>query len=496
MKITPIFLAALLLATKVDEARASTMTARIAGKLTPKHDARSIQEAFGKAARSGSYRKINKVIKLASKHNLSLNNHDFEVILQKVAKSGNPDAIDTVIKFADVHAHPYDYHNTFGFLFRNAAASGNPKAIDTIIKFAAERGFELSTNDFTWAMAHAAKNGDSETIKHVFTAATAPKEIKLAVGKVTADKLPIDIFDFKKISTNAATSGDPQTIVLVGEIAAELGFKLDSDYFGLAMQHAAGKNSKAVRQVFNSAVEHGVMLNRKYFISALAQVATGRYSGYKTMALVIELAAKHGTRISADDFGTILVSAVKSGQITAAFQITRLAVEYGIMLTRKHFIKAMQATVSNEHPRPYALKKMIYIADWYGIKLYGNDYAAIMLTALAAPRHDHSIKLAISHYDIIMRINAIAINYGVKLEKKHFSWLLAKAAEQYNSSTRIRYGKLDIVIELTTSYDIEIDTEYFSKAISYVDGEHRDIAVTKLEVLAREHDIEINAEDF
>lgn len=199
MKITPILLAALLLAPQANEARASTITARTASKLVPKHDTNSIYEALNKAAQVGSYCEINKVIKLADKRDLKLDHRDLSWTLLGVAESGNLEAIDLLVKYADELDHPHHYFNNFGRMIRKTTQYGHLKATDLVMKLADKHRIEIPADDFTMAIAYAANNGKTKAINHTYTIATK-REVS---------------FDAERFGNNvlseAASGGHPQS---------------------------------------------------------------------------------------------------------------------------------------------------------------------------------------------------------------------------------------------------------------------------------------------
>ena len=484
MKIAPI-LAFLLFATQVEAARTNTMAARIGSWLSPKHDARSIQEAFRKAARSGSYSKINKVIKLVSEHGFMIDDRAFEWGLQDVSGSGNLEAINLLVELADKRGHLYDYHNTFDFMIRNAAASGNLEAIDLVMKLADEHHLAISADSFSEAMARVAEKGDTETIEHIYTI-VSNREVKLDA----------DSFG-NYVLREAANSGDPKTIALAGEIAAEHGIKLEEKHLGGAMPHAAAKDPEALEQLFKLINERGVKLEAKYFVAAMAQAAE-HHSGYiykkieleievsdRTIELVVDFAAKQGVIFTADDFGLAMARAARYGNTMGVRKAYELAAEHGVIPNRKHFVASMRAAVKGGHHR--TTEQTAKIADEYGIKFSGNDFVEVMLEAMDSLR-----------YGAIFRINNLAIKHDVKLEKKHFGYLLAEAVMRVNPSVVLGDKEINTVIELATRSGIKIDAKYFSEAILYVSKryKYRDARLKKLNELAIDHGVGLNAENF
>ena len=489
MKIA-LILAFLLLAAEVEAARTNTMAARIGSWLSPT-DTCSITIVLRKAAQTGEYKKIHKVVRLISDHSPNIDHRDLNRALLDVANSGNPKAIDLLVELADERGHPYDYHNTFGFMIRNTAESGNLEAIDLVVKLADEHRLKINADDFCYAMECAADNGNSKTISHVFTIATRRKV-----------KLKGDLFG-RRVLWRAASSGNPKTIALVNKIAIEQGIKI-KDNWGRAIERAVEtKNYEAVRQIIEIADELGVKLEGRFFdgamlrtveaknyeaIGQLTEIADelgikleDKYYYVRTLArvaeeilflaeptkqlgLVIDFAAERGVKFNADDFGLVVAQVASSGNTNGVRKVFELAAEHGVTLNHQHFVAAMKAAVEGRHYK--TLNRTVKIADEYGIKLNADDFATTMLQAM------DSLRYAFSHplrYNAILRINDLAIKYGVKLEKKHLSYLLAKALLIADNSDK---KAIEAVIALTTSLGVEADAEYFNISIAKVRQEN------------------------
>ena len=496
------------------EAEASTMSARIAHLLTPTNT-RSITIALRKATQTGEYKKIHKVVRLISDHSPNIDHRDLNRALLDVANSGNPKAIDLLVELADERGHPYDYHNTFGFMIRNTAESGNLEAIDLVVKLADEHRLKINADDFCYAMECAADNGNSKTISHVFTIATRRKV-----------KLKGDLFA-RRVQWPAANSGDPKTIALVNkiaieqgikikdnwgraieravetknyeavrqiiEIADELGVKLEGRFFDGAMLRAAEtKNYEAVRQITEIADEFGIKLEDKYYyVKILAQVAKEILflaEPTKQLGVIVDFAAERGVKFNADDFGLAIAQVASSGNTNGVRKVFELAAEHGVTLSHQHFVAAMKA--AGLHYK--TLNRTVKIADEYGIKLNADDFATTMLQAM------DSLRYAFSHplrYNAILRINDLAIKYDVKLEKKHLSYLLAKALLIADNSDK---KAIEAVIALTTSLGIEADAEYFNTAFAYVrqENSHRTMEqLKKVSEVFNYQGVRLNAAD-
>ena len=486
----------------VAEVKAANIS-RIAHLPFPKRDAESIVIAFRKAAKQGNFRKINKAIKFISKHDLKLDHRDLEWVLQDVAKSGNPKAIDHVARFTDKLKHPYDYYDTFGFMVREAAMSGNLESIDLVMKLADKHALQINADDFSFAMARAAERADSQTMRHISTIA-ANTWIKLE-----AKWVKLEANHFGNALTSASRSGEPEAIALVVELATDHDIRTTDKYFGQAMEIAAGKNYHAVRQVIKLVDERGIRLDRPYFVEALAHSAekysgidtgtlkfdSGERPGYKAIATVVDFAAEQSIKLNADDFGLAMARAARNGNTKGVRKVVEFATQnefyptdtrntrYSITLNRRHFVVAMQEAVQGGHYR--TLNHTLEIATEYDINFNADDFVDIMLEAMESLR-----------FNALLPINDLALKYGVKLEKKHFSRLLAKAVKQVSSSTVLNDEVIDMVIEFTTSFGIKADAEYFATARTYlVENYNNPTALRKLEELTVDYGVKLNAED-
>lgn len=472
MKITPILLAALLLAPQANEARASTITARTASKLVPKHDANSIYEALSKAAQAGSYCEINKVIKLADKHDLKLDHLDLSWILLDVAASGNLEAIDLLVKYADELDHNHHHFNNFGRMIRKTTQYGHLKATDLVIKLADKHRIEIPADDFTMAIAYAANNGETKAINHTYTIATK-REVSFDAERFGG-----------KVLSEAASSSHPKAIALVNKIAIEQEIKIKDKHWGWAMQTAAN-NSEALEQMFKIITEQGVKLQNKYYVETLARAAKHHYEtaeleievADKTIELVVDFAAEQGIKFAADDFGLAMARATKYGNTEGMRKVVELAIDHGVILNRKYFVEAIQAAMPNHYRR---LEQATDIANEYGINFTADDFVATMLEARdLTGYHDKALRA----------VGDFALKYGVKFEKEHLSLLLYKAT--------LYYGKgVEAVIEITALHGIEIDAEYFSKAIAHPLEGYNFRVVRELNELAIDHGVRLKPENF
>lgn len=267
----------------------------------------------------------------------------------------------------------------------------------------------------------------------------------------------------------------PKAIALVNKIAIEQEIKIKDKHWGWAMQNAA-KNSEALEQMFKIITEHGVKLENKYYVETLARTAEDYFSYDYKIELVVNFAAGQGVKFTADDFGLAMARATRYGNTNGMRKVVEFAIDHGVILNRKYFVEAIQAAMPNHYRR---LEQATDIANEYGINFTANDFVAIIL----------EVRDPTGYYNkkALRAVGDFALKYGVKFEKEHLSLLLYKAY----------YGKgMEAVIEITALHSIEIDTEYFSKAIAHALDGYNFRVVRELNELAIDHGVRLKPENF
>ena len=473
---TATMLILMLFAVQFDEARAkTTATRRIVDGTV------SLYTALKPAAQGGNPQKIQEIIAHPSKYGTTIDEKDLSWLLLYVAKSGNPESIDLLVKFADERHHPFKGYGDFGRMVKGAAQSGKHAAVDLVVRLADKYRLPIHADDFTSTMVWAANKGDTPTIKHIYTIVTE-REIKLN----TEDYSYV-------LPRKAAQSGDPQIIALIDEIATAQGFRIADDGWSMSIKEAAAKNYRVLEQVMAIVNNHDIKIERKYLVDALTRAAqnysgykvaslevdTGNKPGYKTIEMVIDFATKQGDALHADDFGQAMASAAGSGNKGGVEKILELASKHGVILTRKHFVAVMmQRSTLKTMPRS-EITMMRYtakLADDYGIVFSGNDFFEVVLSAVRNFR-----------YNNIPHIVDLSNKHDAKLEGKHFSQLLAEATNGWVADKKVK-EHADIVMQLVKQqYGVEVDNEYFDTAIAYALKKNDHFAAGRIKKIAQEH---------
>ena len=209
------------------------------------------------------------------------------------------------------------------------AQYGKNKTIDRIIEHADRYAPNIDDSNFTIAIKLAAGEKRAETMRHVFTIATKRG------AKFTAD-------DFgSEILSSAVQSGDPKTIALVLELAAE----------------------------------HGVTIEHKHFAAALTHAEWG-HSGSGTLELVVGFAAEQGVKLNVNDFSSAMVTAARYGGIDRVKKVFEFAAEHAFTFEQKHFVAAMKAAARGGHYK--ALSRINKIANKHGVKLSKDSLSHLL----------------------------------------------------------------------------------------------------------------------
>ena len=467
MKIA-LILAFLLLSAEVE---ASNIFSRVTGHLTPKYNSKKIGERLQRVARSGKSLKIHKIMNLADKHGLTIYEADFNNALENVARSGNPKAINLVVELADKRQHPYYHFGTFDWMLVSAARSNNPEAINLVAELADKHRLEVSGKYFATAAENASEDADRQKINHIFTIATSrgvkfkadhfgstgnhilwraaksgdPKTIALVVGLTTkhdvkiadehfgeamkiaammnykAARQVVELVDEHGIKLNRKHFGEAMenvtmstsffkraTMEMLLEFADKQGIKFNADDFGGAMATAAMYGEADT--VLELATEHGITLNRKHFVEAMEKTSH-RYEALKETA---KIATDYGITFNAEDFFAIMLKEITYNPDYIS-HINRLAVEYDIILEKKHIsqllAKALLIDSNSATPDHKAIKKeierVIALTTSLGIEADAEYYS----TAFANVRpEDHRLTA-----EQLKIINEVTIDYGIRL---------------------------------------------------------------------------------
>ena len=395
-------------------------------------------------------------------------------LLLDVSKSGNPEAIDLLVKFAAERHYPFASVD-IGRMLGGVAHSGNQEAIGLVLSLAQTYGLPIPENYFKQAMEEAVVQGENQAIKHIFEIATQ-REVEFSRK------------DFGGLLYWAAHSSDPQTPVLIDRMATAQEVVMKNKHWGLAMGQAAIYNNQTLEQVLKIITTRGIKLKAKYFITAMEHAAS-HYSSYayipvidkqielpdkndKNIQLLVDLATKQGVAFSADDFSQVMGEAARFGHKQAVKQMFELAGEHGVMFSKDHFVHIMMRATAGEYPR--LLRYTAKLADDYGMVFNGDDFLKIALIAMG-----HGI------YDKIPQVIDLASKYHAKLEKKHFSQLMAASTASNNLEVfKTSQEEVDMLIKLATRYGISLDKEYFDIAITYATEENDHVAVSRLKELA------------
>ena len=465
----------LLLAT---DTMANALSAKFHSWQLSRNDAFTLNVILQKASRKGNFQKIIKLMQRASQYGVVFHHHNFETMLQNVAASGNPDAINLAVKLADKRCHTYYFSNTFGCMFYNVAASGNPDAIDLVVKLTEARDLRLSADDFILAMASAAEEGKTWAIGDVFDMATN-RGFKLGTDDFSDAAI-------EELLSSTAKSGDPETISMVTTLADEHNVKIADKHFGETLAYATRRSYQKTRKVLKLVSARDVSIDHNYFVMALEHAAEKYLSIRAKMEHLLEFADERGITITADDFGRAMARAAGNHNLKGVRVAIKVATERGLIINRQHFVAAMQAKVGTG--LYLGLNTTAEIASAYNIQLNAEDFVAVMLSAI------HNLRL-----NALPRIDKLAIQYGAKLEKKHFSQLLKKAAERIASieldNEEISNKPLEAVIELGNSYGLEVDAEFFDTAVGYLDKDSvlYTRAIRRLDEIARGYGIKLDA---
>ena len=148
----------------------------------------------------------------------------------------------------------------------------------------------------------------------------------------------------------------------------------------------------------------------------------------------------------------------------------------------EHFVDSMEKSASVGYYK--TIEQMVRLAAEHGISFNADYFVATMM---ATESFD---------YKKLSRINKIANEHGVKLEKEHLSQLLVHAASLVDKHIKKRVDeKVNAVIKLTTKLKFKVDAEYLSAAIAYAkEKRYSNIVLAKLGEIADDYGIEISVE--
>ena len=325
---------------------------------------------------------------------------NFDGVMMHVAINGDPEVIDLFVELADAKQHPFLRFQTFGSMIFKAAQYGKNKAIDRIIEHADRYAPNIEDGNFTTAIKFAAGEKRIETMRHVFTIAT-----KRGV-RFTAD-------DFgSEILADAMDSGDPKTIALVLELAAEYGVTIEHKYFAEALRRAARSYSgmSKLELVVDFAAEQGVKLNIDDFSSAMAVAA--RYNNIKEVRKVLKLAAEHGFIFRQKHFVAAMQAAARGGNYKALSRINKIANKHGVKLSKD----------SLSHLLPYVAELFLFVTPSQQLVDKTVDAIIKLTTSLEFEVDAEYFEAAISYakrkefnFKVVEELQKIAADHGVRL---------------------------------------------------------------------------------
>ena len=462
------------------ETRANALSSRLYGGHLSLNDAHNLNIALQRAARKGKSRKIIKLMQRASRYGVVIHHHDFEVMLQNVAASGKPKAINLVVELADKRWHTYYFSNTFGHMFHNAALSGSLQAINLVVELADVRDIRVRADDFIQAMARVAEKADTETIADVLDIATS-RGFQLGTSDIS------DAVIDEMLHSAAAKSGDTETIVMVTELMDKHNIEIADKHFGEALVRAARGSYKDTRQVLELLSSRDVNIDREYLVTALENTGSSisHFGVEKKMQLLLEFAAQQGITLNADDFGGVMASAARHYSWPGIEIAIKVATEHGLTINRQHFVATMQAIVGAGFH--FGLNGVMRFAGEHNIQFHADDFVALMIKAIDD-----------FHLNTIPYIDKLAIKHRVNLEKKHFSQLLAQAVERKARSLNLKEINSEVVetvIELGNSYGLVMDAEFFDTTVGYLnkDSTTYTLAIKIMKDIARDYGVKLAA---
>ena len=255
---------------------------------------RNFTTAIKFAAEKEHIETMKHIFNIATERGLRFTADDFGIeILPHAVQSGDPKTIALVVEFATEHGVKFN-SKRIGFAMQSAALK-NEQVMQQMIELATKHGVTIDHKYFVEALTHAAANYSGST-----------NTLDLVVAFAAEQGVQLNINDFSSAMAKAARYNDIEGVRKVFELAAEDGVTLGQKHFVAAMKAAAkGDQYKTIDQMLNFAADRSVDFKTSDFVDIM--IATKAYD-YKKLAHINKIADKYGFKLSKEHLIHLLAS--------------------------------------------------------------------------------------------------------------------------------------------------------------------------------------------